>query len=88
MHQSSSDLVKMLSMSVSTCKYLLCDSYLRCSGLFAPSAGQHFRDEQRRRRSQYDRGTSLAERDEYYDEGLYIGYPNCKLCKNPQMDIA
>ncbi|KAH6715650.1 RNA recognition motif 2-domain-containing protein [Leptodontidium sp. MPI-SDFR-AT-0119] len=45
-------------------------------GLFAPSAGQHFRDEQRRRRSQYDRGTSLAERDEYYDEGLYLGYPN------------
>ncbi|KAA8572925.1 hypothetical protein EYC84_003476 [Monilinia fructicola] len=34
-------------------------------GLFAPSAGQHLRDEQRRRRSQYDRGTSLAEREEY-----------------------
>lgn len=33
-------------------------------GLFAPSAGQHMRDEQRRRRSQYDRGTSLAEREE------------------------
>ncbi|KAL2068332.1 hypothetical protein VTL71DRAFT_16430 [Oculimacula yallundae] len=45
-------------------------------GLFAPSAGQHFRDEQRRRRSQYDRGTSLAERDEYYDEGLYLNYSN------------
>ncbi|KAE9374888.1 hypothetical protein N431DRAFT_405942 [Stipitochalara longipes BDJ] len=34
-------------------------------GLFAPSAGQHLRDEQRRRRSQFDRGTSLAEREEY-----------------------
>ncbi|KAI9049332.1 hypothetical protein LZ554_007176 [Drepanopeziza brunnea f. sp. 'monogermtubi'] len=43
-------------------------------GLFAPSAGQHLRDEQRRRRSQYDRGTSLAERDEFYDEGPYLGY--------------
>ena len=31
------------------------------SGLFAPRAGQNFRDEQRRRRSQYDRGTRLAE---------------------------
>ncbi len=38
------------------------------SGLFAPSAGQHMRDEQRRRRSQFDRGTSLAEREEYDDE--------------------
>jgi hypothetical protein len=35
-------------------------------GLFAPSAGQNLRDEQRRRRSQYDRGTSLAEREEFY----------------------
>lgn len=40
-----------------------CDSSLTgCSaGLFAPRAGQNFRDEQRRRRSQYDRGTRLAE---------------------------
>jgi hypothetical protein len=37
------------------------------SGLFAPRAGQHFRDEQRRRRSQYDRGTRLAEMEEAYD---------------------
>ncbi|KAI9836681.1 MAG: hypothetical protein M1819_001317 [Sarea resinae] len=36
-------------------------------GLFAPRAGQHFRDEQRRRRSQYDRGTRLAELEEAYD---------------------
>lgn len=38
-------------------------------GLFAPSAGQHMRDEQRRRKSQYDRGTSLAEREEFGDYG-------------------
>ena len=36
-------------------------------GLFAPRAGQHFRDEQRRRRSQYDRGTRLAELEDAYD---------------------
>ncbi|KAK1756242.1 RNA recognition motif 2-domain-containing protein [Echria macrotheca] len=37
-------------------------------GLFTPNAGQHFRDEQRRRRSQYDRGTRLAALEEYdYD---------------------
>ncbi|KAI9826798.1 MAG: hypothetical protein M1832_005736 [Thelocarpon impressellum] len=36
-------------------------------GLFAPRAGQHNRDEQRRRRSQYDRGTRLAELDEAYE---------------------
>ncbi|RFU35802.1 hypothetical protein B7463_g517, partial [Scytalidium lignicola] len=35
-------------------------------GLFAPSAGHQLRDEQRRRQSQYDRGTSLAEREEYF----------------------
>lgn len=37
-----------------------------CSGLFAPRAGQNFRDEQRRRRSQYDRGTRLAEIEDSY----------------------
>jgi hypothetical protein len=57
-------------------------------GLFAPSAGQHLRDEQRRRRSQYDRGTSLAEREEYgYDEGSmhspYRYYPSCQLTSCP-----
>jgi len=36
-----------------------------CAGLFTPNAGQHFRDEQRRRRSQYDRGTRLAALEEY-----------------------
>lgn len=39
-------------------------------GLFTPNAGQHFRDEQRRRRSQYDRGTRLAAIEEY-DYGMY-----------------
>lgn len=34
-------------------------------GLFTPNAGQQFRDEQRRRRSQYDRGTRLAALEEY-----------------------
>ncbi|KAH8821590.1 RNA recognition motif 2-domain-containing protein [Xylogone sp. PMI_703] len=37
-------------------------------GLFAPSAGHQLRDEQRRRQSQYDRGTSLAEREEYFGD--------------------
>ncbi|KAG0648563.1 Meiosis mei2 [Hyphodiscus hymeniophilus] len=38
-------------------------------GLFAPNAGQQLRDDQRRRRSQFDRGTTLAEREEeYYEE--------------------
>ena len=36
-------------------------SFILSLGLFAPRAGQNFRDEQRRRRSQYDRGTRLAE---------------------------
>lgn len=46
------------------------------TGLFTPNAGQHFRDEQRRRRSQYDRGTRLAALEEYDLEAiqhLYIG---------------
>lgn len=43
-------------------------SLTHVSGLFTPNAGQHFRDEQRRRRSQYDRGTRLAALEEYdYD---------------------
>ncbi|KAI9796807.1 MAG: hypothetical protein M1833_005950 [Piccolia ochrophora] len=36
-------------------------------GLFAPRAGQQNRDEQRRRRSQFDRGTRLAEYEEAYE---------------------
>ncbi|KAK2767901.1 hypothetical protein FQN53_006441 [Emmonsiellopsis sp. PD_33] len=35
-------------------------------GLFAPRVGQQYRDEQRRRRSQFDRGTTAAERETYY----------------------
>ena len=35
------------------------------AGLFTPNAGQHLRDEQRRRRSQFDRGTRLAALEEY-----------------------
>ncbi|KAK4169225.1 putative meiosis protein [Cladorrhinum sp. PSN259] len=55
-------------------------------GLFTPNAGQHFRDEQRRRRSQFDRGTRLAALEEYghdYDISSYglqnsinYGYPH------------
>lgn len=45
-------------------------------GLFAPRAGQHFRDEQRRRRSQYDRGTRLAELEDSYE---YDDYPYQEL---------
>ncbi|KAI3337014.1 RNA recognition motif 2-domain-containing protein [Xylariaceae sp. AK1471] len=41
-------------------------------GLFTPNAGQHFRDEQRRRRSQFDRGTRMAEAEEFdYDAALH-----------------
>ncbi|KFY64493.1 hypothetical protein V496_03221 [Pseudogymnoascus sp. VKM F-4515 (FW-2607)] len=39
-------------------------------GLFAPRAGQHNRDEQRRRRSQYDRGTRLAALEEFEFEDM------------------
>ncbi|KAI0022039.1 RNA recognition motif 2-domain-containing protein [Xylariomycetidae sp. FL0641] len=43
-------------------------------GLFTPNAGQHFRDEQRRRRSQFDRGTRLAALEEFdYDTASYSG---------------
>ncbi|KAI1340448.1 RNA recognition motif 2-domain-containing protein [Xylariaceae sp. FL0016] len=43
-------------------------------GLFTPNAGQHYRDEQRRRRSQYDRGTRLAEMEEYDYEAMHRTY--------------
>lgn len=46
-------------------------------GLFTPNAGQHFRDEQRRRRSQYDRGTRLAALEEYdYDPSFEQHHPH------------
>ncbi|KGY15042.1 hypothetical protein PABG_12157 [Paracoccidioides brasiliensis Pb03] len=40
-------------------------------GLFAPRVGQQYRDEQRRRRSQFDRGTIAAEREFYYPRPVY-----------------
>ncbi|KAK7938077.1 RNA recognition motif domain-containing protein [Apiospora aurea] len=43
-------------------------------GLFTPNAGQHYRDEQRRRRSQYDRGTRLAALEEFDYETSYPPY--------------
>ena len=58
----------MLSISVS---YLVIFNRLLfdISGLYAPNAGIHYRDEQRRRRSQFDRGTTMAEHEGriYYD---------------------
>ncbi|QSS62495.1 hypothetical protein I7I51_02232 [Histoplasma capsulatum] len=36
------------------------------ASLFAPRVGQQYRDEQRRRRSQFDRGTTAAEREAYF----------------------
>ncbi|PFH55334.1 hypothetical protein XA68_18564 [Ophiocordyceps unilateralis] len=48
-------------------------------GLFTPNAGQHFRDEQRRRRSQYDRGTRLAALEEYdYEAAIQHLYGTTK----------
>ncbi|KAK8076405.1 hypothetical protein PG994_003677 [Apiospora phragmitis] len=43
-------------------------------GLFTPNAGQHYRDEQRRRRSQYDRGTRLAALEEFDYDTSYPSY--------------
>ncbi|KAI1393851.1 RNA recognition motif 2-domain-containing protein [Hypoxylon trugodes] len=43
-------------------------------GLFTPNAGQHFRDEQRRRRSQFDRGNPRLDQGEYDDHLLPIAY--------------
>ncbi|KAK8057718.1 hypothetical protein PG996_011655 [Apiospora saccharicola] len=43
-------------------------------GLFTPNAGQHYRDEQRRRRSQYDRGTRLAALEEFDYDTSYSPY--------------
>ena len=57
------------------------------AGLFAPSAGQNMREEQRRRRSQFDRGTSLAEREEYgFDESEWVfprSYAGPSRCQCP-----
>lgn len=45
---------------------LLADCYLYYPGLFAPRVSQQYRDEQRRRRSQFDRGTTAAEGEIVY----------------------
>ncbi|KAK2612944.1 hypothetical protein QQS21_001055 [Conoideocrella luteorostrata] len=45
-------------------------------GLFTPNAGQHYRDEQRRRRSQYDRGTRLAALEEYDFDAAMQNFQN------------
>lgn len=72
----------MLNMLVSLFDFIYQTYGSQFAGLFAPSAGQHMRDEQRRRRSQYDRGTSLAERDEYeYDDDDLEQFPPYRGCK-------
>lgn len=57
----------------------ICQSH-NATGLFTPNAGQHYRDEQRRRRSQYDRGTRLAALEEYdYEaaiQNMYTSSPH------------
>lgn len=66
-------------------KMILPKQLLTLIGLFAPRAGQHYRDEQRRRRSQYDRGTRLAALEEYeYEDAMSFaangnGNYACKL---------
>ncbi|KAE8339352.1 hypothetical protein BDV24DRAFT_152897 [Aspergillus arachidicola] len=70
-------------------------------GLFAPRVGQQYRDEQRRRRSQFDRGTTAAEREIVYVRTLTpkhsssVGsgirsapctYPAMKMWYDPTMD--
>ena len=68
-HQRCVGVSKMLSMSVSCIENFqpLPETDYSIAGLFAPRAGQNFRDEQRRRRSQYDRGTRLAEIEDSYE---------------------
>lgn len=63
----------MQSMLVSCIKPIQSPLHTDCSivGLFAPRAGQNFRDEQRRRRSQYDRGTRLAEIEDSYETNYH-----------------
>ena len=56
----------------------------KIAGLFAPRAGQNFRDEQRRRRSQYDRGTRLAEIEESFESTYqYRGDLNPVAARTP-----
>lgn len=47
-------------------------------GLFAPREGQQFRDEQRRRRSQFDRGTPYADAEDNYDGWMSTAHSDFK----------
>lgn len=63
--------------STLVCKFveIACCLSNESTGLFTPNAGQHFRDEQRRRRSQFDRGTRMAEAEELdYDAALHHSF--------------
>lgn len=54
------------TLSTLVCKHLTpgtLTTLIKPLGLFAPRIGQQYRDEQRRRRSQFDRGTIAAERE-------------------------
>lgn len=77
----------MQSMLVSCMKPVQSLLKIDCSiaGLFAPRAGQNFRDEQRRRRSQYDRGTRLAEIEDSHETHHhdYRNEPNAVHAVNP-----
>ena len=60
------------------------------TGLFAPRVGQQYRDEQRRRRSQFDRGTISAERESCVSRNStirrspgYIGATNSMMSPSP-----
>lgn len=56
-------------------------------GLFAPRVGQQYRDEQRRRRSQFDRGTTAAERETYWVRNFSPRRPHVNevACMQPNM---
>lgn len=77
----------MLVSSASSCCSLIANLPRCFVGLFAPRAGQNFRDEQRRRRSQYDRGTRLAEIEDAWDFNLghhdFKNNTNCLYPINP-----
>jgi hypothetical protein len=60
---------------ISYCLHRKIDTNL-IAGLFTPTAGQHFREAQRHRHSQYDRGTRLAALEEatYENYGRHYRY--------------
>ena len=64
-HRSCAALVRTLNILVGFQEIFpdFCVQLLISPGLFAPAAGQTVRDEQRRRRSQFDRGTTMAEQE-------------------------